>query len=295
VTFGGVQHTLPARLAVAYYRTEASRHAAQLALHACLTAVPMLLGLVALMTVLVNDRRLNDQVLSALVDIFPSATHAEFQDALHRVQKDASLLVVGGFIGLVWGGTGLFAALEYSLDKIWGIPSRSLVRQRVAGLRVSVAFTFAVAATVLANALLADLPGSAVLRFVGGALITTWLVVGIYIRVPNRRSTLAEIWPGALLGGVSIQVLTIVFPIFFSSTGGISELGRGLAFLWLLIIWIYLVCQLVLLGAVLNKVLADGRPASGRDAVSAAAGRSDPAPQPPSAGSPRRPAGASRR
>jgi uncharacterized BrkB/YihY/UPF0761 family membrane protein len=66
--------------------------------------------------------------------------------------------------------------------------------------------------------------------------------------------------PGALLAGVLIEVLSLAFPLYERVAGGFNTYGAQFALFLLLAAWLYLLSNLILLGAVYNKFRA-GEPA----------------------------------
>jgi membrane protein len=86
----------------------------------------------------------------------------------------------------------------------------------------------------------------------------------MYRVVPNRRVSLHESWPGALLASFLIQVLNLAFPLYLRLTHNFNAFGRGLLLFLVLVTWLYLVSQLLLLGAVLNRLMLGRVPNIGR-------------------------------
>ena len=97
-------------------------------------------------------------------------------------------------------------------------------------------------------------PLAPVAGFVLGALVLTGLLIVIYRFVPNRSFRTAEIWPGALVAGLLIEVLSLVFPIYAKLAHGFNTYGQQFALFFLLATWLYLLSQLLLLGAVFNRM-----------------------------------------
>jgi len=82
----------------------------------------------------------------------------------------------------------------------------------------------------------------------------TWMLMFIYRVAPNHHLSLGEVFPGAVLAGFLIEALTLSFPIFWGLTHGSNPYGRGLAMLFVLQAWLYLLSHLLLLGALFNRL-----------------------------------------
>ena len=68
-----------------------------------------------------------------------------------------------------------------------------------------------------------------------------------------RTFRFREVLPGALLAGVLIEALSLVFPLYAKIAGSFNTYGAQFALFFLLATWFYLLSQLVLLGAVFNR------------------------------------------
>src|SRR3989440_7323028 len=146
--------------------------------------------------------------------------------------------------------------MEFALTEIFGTRQRDMLRQRLMGLVMMLLLVVAIVLTVVVNALAAFLPLAWmgwVTSFVAGAAVMVALLVALYRFVPNRTFRVRDVFPGALLAGVLIEVLSLAFPIYARIAGGFNTYGAQFALFFLLATWFYFLSQLVLLGAVFNR------------------------------------------
>jgi membrane protein len=251
-----VMATAPARLAVAYGESGAGNYAAGIAFNAFFTMFPLILGLLAILGFVVRNDWLEQQVRVTLINLFPVDDHKPLESALTGLKHNAYTLGMLSIAGLLWSGTGLFSSMEFALNQVYGLRGRDPVRVRLMGLGMIGVFVVAIVAAVAANWAIALLPEVPYLGFALGGLVLVGLVAAIYFVVPNRSVRLAEIWPGAIVAGLSIEVLTLAFPLYGEITHSFSSYGRGFALMFLLATWLYLLSQLVMIGAVLNRMLS---------------------------------------
>jgi membrane protein len=87
------------------------------------------------------------------------------------------------------------------------------------------------------------------------------LLVLLYRFVPNRTFSLREVLPGALLAGVLIEALSLVFPLYARFAGSFNTYGVQFGLFFLLATWLYVLSELLLLGAVYNRFRL-GQPAT---------------------------------
>ena len=86
------------------------------------------------------------------------------------------------------------------------------------------------------------------------ALVLIALMTAIYRYVPNRSFRLAATWQGAVIAGVLMEALSLVFPVYARLSHGFNTYGQQFALFFLLATWLYALSQLLLLGAVINRM-----------------------------------------
>jgi membrane protein len=249
-----ITQSMPARVVAAYGESQAGNYASGLAFNAFMTMFPLILGVLAIVGFAIHDESVHANVEMALLGVFPGGTHDSLVDALSGVKDSAGLLGILSIAGLLWAGTNFFAALEFALDRIFGVPQRDFVRQRLMGLIMIVVLVFAVVVSVGANSLMNLVPYMAALGPLSAGLTMITLVLLIYRFVPNRTFRLGEIWPGAVIAGVLIEAITLAFPLYGRLVHGFNTYGAQFALFFLLATWLAFLSQLLLLGAIWNRV-----------------------------------------
>ena len=245
----------PGRLATAYGQSKAGNYAAGLAYNAFMTMFPLILGLLSIVWLVVHDPGTEQRLQDLIVGIFPPDAHSQLGEALKGVKRNSGLFGIISIVGLIWGGTSFFTSMEFALTQIFGTRQRDALRQRVMGFLMMLLFLATLLLTAGANAAAASsLPLGQVGGFVVGTLVLVALLTAIYRFVPNRSFSLAEIWPGAVFAGVLIEVFSLIFPIYARIAHGFNTYGQQFALFFLLATWLYFLSQLLLLGAVLNRM-----------------------------------------
>jgi YihY family inner membrane protein len=273
-----LRRTLAVRLAVAYGTSQSSSYASVVAFNAFMTMFPLILGLLAILGFVVRDHAVEARVQDAIVGFFPTTggQSAPIVDALQGVRHNAGLFGLVSLAGLLYTGTNFFSALEFALDQIYGVPLRSFVRQRALGLLMLLAFVAALLISVGASALVALAPfAGAPLGLLVGAGVMVGLLILIYKVVPNRRQSWRKVVPGAVLCGVLIEVLTLVWPLYTRVMHNFNSYGSAFALFFLLATWLFFLSQLILLGGVLNRLLEGGQPVPQPEAVAQRPGGED--------------------
>jgi membrane protein len=248
------QKTLAARVVSAYGESQASNYALALAFAGFMSMFPMILGALAITGLAIRDPGTEAHVQALLVQVFPSSAQPELQKALHGVKQSAGWLGIVSIVGLLWSASSIFSTMEFALTEIFGTRQRDMLRQRLMGLIMMMLLIVAIVLTVAVNTLAALVPvAGPVISFIAGSVVMVLLLISLYRFVPNRTFRLRDVVPGALLAGVCIEALSLVFGLYARFAGGFNTYGAQFALFFLLATWFYLLSQLLLLGAVYNK------------------------------------------
>lgn len=254
----------PVRVFLTYHESQVGDHAAGLAFHALLTMFPIFLGLLTVLGLVTRSADLDVRVQQVIITTFPSGMQVELRNALLALRHAAGAYGLVAVAWLLWSGTGYFAHLEWAMNRIYISRNRSFWMERLMGLGMICALSTSIVAAVVANWVLASFAAPSVLGFIANWLVLTLLLLSMYWVVPNRRVSVGESWPGAVLAGLSIQILNLAFPLYLHFTHNLNAFGRGFLLFLVMVSWPYLVSQLILLGAVVNRLQMGRIPAIGR-------------------------------
>jgi membrane protein len=270
--------TYPGRLIAAFGSSQAGNYASGLAFNAFLSMFPLILGLLAIVGFATQTASTRTTVLSAILGFFPQSAHDELVKTFTGVQQHSGLFGIIGVVGLLWSGSSLFTSMEFSLGIIIGARQRSFPRQRGMALAMTILFVVSLVASIGVNALIA-LPG--VVWFFEpliGLLVWFTFMLAVYRLVPNRTYQVAELWPGAVIAGIAMEILTLLWPLYAKLSHNFSTYGSALALFFVLASWLYFLAVFILLGAVANRMHAGepdargllGEPGAGRAPVAEA-------------------------
>jgi membrane protein len=192
-------------------------------------------------------------------------------DVVHSIQEQATSLSIIGGIGLLWAALGFFSVLESAFNIVYGLPNRSFVRQKALVL-VLVAGTLVVLfVALIVGSLGVELTRHAgvaggVLSYVYALAVSTGLIFGLtwtlYYLLTNAALTWRETFPGALFAAVFLQVSFQALPVFIRLTTGELVALQAFGGLVLLLVWLYLMANVLVFGAEINWWLTRGRVAT---------------------------------
>jgi membrane protein len=254
---GRAQATLPAQVLMAYGQSQASNYALALAFAGFMSMFPMILGALAIIGLAIRDPATHTHFESLILQVFPASAQPELEKAMNGVRQSAGWLGLISLGGLLWSASSIFASMEFSLTQIFGTRQRDLLRQRLMGLVMMLLLVAAIVVTVGINSAAAFVPLASwvswAVGFVAGAIVMVALLCALYRFVPNRSFRMRDVLPGAILAGVLIELLSLVFPLYAKLAGSFNTYGAQFGLFFLLATWFYFLSQLLLLGAVYNR------------------------------------------
>jgi membrane protein len=265
-------------------------YAGALAFFGVLSLFPLLLLLIALLTLLVQRADATALVLSRVTAFFPGSA-STIVGAIDAVTAAQPVLLGVGTLGLLWSSMGVFLTLGYALNRIWEAPrDRPILVQYAiaAGLALSVGLlvlcsallsTVVVVLHALATVLRHQgIPGLGTVAVVGANALDVVVVAGVatvlYRVLPNALVRWREALPPAVLVALLWEAAKLGFTWYLATVAHVDRLYGPVAAIAGLLLWLFVSAILLLLGAELSHQLARSRtPGSqlegGRDTGSA--------------------------
>jgi membrane protein len=252
-----VRKTLLFKVVTAYSASKASNYAAALAFAAFLAMFPMILGVLSIIGLAIRDPSTEARFQSLVLQLFPGSAQPELQSAIHGVRQSAGWFGLVSLGGFVWSASRIFATMEFALTQVFGTKQRGMLRQKLMGLVMMMLLVVALGITVAANFaagyLSPYIPYAWVPGVVIGAAVMVALLVLLYRFVPNHTLSLGQVLPGAVVAGMLIEALSLGFPLYARFAGSFNAYGAQFGLFFVLATWLYLLSQLLLLGAVYNQ------------------------------------------
>jgi membrane protein len=230
---------------------------------------PIILGVLAVVGLIFRGPDAQAAARSYVLSAVPANTTAGVLQAIDSASHNSGLLSVLSLVGLLWAGSGLFGALEATFNRIYGVPSRSFVRQKLMSAGMMLLFAFLVIAELVAitvvhlvgrTALGLPLVSPIATLAVAAAGVAVSLLAAfalcfaIFYIVPNLRLSARHVLPGAVFASLAIVLVTQLFPIYVFYLARFNQYGAEFALFFLLMTWAYLVAQALMFGAEINAL-----------------------------------------
>ena len=265
-----------------FFRDRGPHIAAMIAYFALLSLVPLVFLALALFGIAGRADE-SSTVVKELENIFPTRSAQGIVNAVNAIHDNATTLGIVGGLLLVWSSLSLFSVLESAFNIVYGRPNRSFLRGKAVAVALLVGSLFVLfvglvvgtfgyhlltryAGGVAGNAVVAY--GLTLLVSSGSVLI---FLLAIYSLLTNVPLTLREVLPGALLATVLLQVTFQALPIYLRLTRHLIAL-QAFGGLPLLLVWLYVMANVIVFGAEVNWWLKFGRREARADPREEAAG-----------------------
>lgn len=229
--------------------------AAAVAFYAFVSMIPLALLAVAVGSTVAGET-VTQYVSRAAADLLSPSGHEVLRTAL---EADAGRggATLAGVVVLIWGALRLFRGIDRAFSEVYGSTPGTLLKQLLESVLVVGAISVGILAMVVVGTALTRLP----VPLVGlGGAAALWLalfvaLLPVYYTYPDVGVTLREVVPGAAFAATAFTLLGTVFG-FYTTVAGNYAIYGVLGVVLLFVTWLYFASLAVLLGAVLNAVLA---------------------------------------
>jgi membrane protein len=250
------------RLWKKFFADRGTHLAAMVAYFALLSFVPLVFLALALLG-FTHRADASDFFVRELTQAFPGASLTSIVRLAHHVQDNATALGIIGGVGLLWSSLSLFSALESALNIVYGLPNRGFLRGKgiaaaLMSSMMAVLFTSLVIGALGVSILRHGAPGVADNTALAYSLSIAASLVGVFVFLlaiyhwlPNTEVSWTEALPGALLGAIALEVSFQAVPTFVRYAD-VNVTLRTLGGPAILIVWLYVMANLLVFGGEVN-------------------------------------------
>ena len=251
--------------------------AASLSYTTAFALVPLAVVVLAVLSGFPVFQDLSGQLIDYVLSNFVPSAALAIEERLARLAENTSKLTAAGTVALVVSLLVTLNSVETTFNRIWRVASarprlsRYLVYWTVLTLgTLLAAASLSVSARFLALPLFVETPQGQWLANLGLGVTPVLIELGVillaYRVVPHHTVKWRHAFVGALLAVVLLESVKAALGLYLSSFEGYQKLYGAMAFIPVLMLWIFLGWVAILLGASLASSLAAFRyqPASMR-------------------------------
>ena len=252
-----------------FFADRGTHLAAMVAYFALLSFVPLIFIALSLLG-FAHRADASDFLVRELSRAFPSTSIASILTLVRHVQDNATTLGIIGAVALLWSSLSLFSALESAFNIVYGLPNRSFLRGKaLAGTLMVATITMLFVSLVIGaggvEVLKRYAPGFVANAVVAYAVSIAVSLLGVFVflfavywLLPTAEVTRHDALPGAVAASIVLEASFQIVPVFVR-LADISPVLRILGGPAILLLWLYLMANIIVLGAELNWWVAERR------------------------------------
>jgi membrane protein len=255
-----------------YFGARGPHLAAMLAYYALLSLFPFVFLAASLVSAIGRPEE-TSALLRDLSHVLPGTSARDLARLVRSLESNAAEIGLIGGVALLWSSLGFFSALESGLNVIYGLPNRGFLHQKLVVLSLLctgligllLGLTIVVTSQTALSQIAPGLSHLAAWRIGGGlaiSTVTTFLfLLLVYRTLPNTELTTRQVLPGTLIATALLQLTFESLPLYVRSAHGLPTLNifGGAA---VLLVWLYLMGNVVLIGGAITWWSARGRAAA---------------------------------
>ena len=236
--------------------------AAMIAYFALLSLVPLVFIALALLGITGRAQE-SSYLVTELRRFFPSQSVSDVLRVARELRDNALAFGAAGIVFLLWSSLSLFSVLESAFNVVYGRPNRSFLLGKALAVvlllsSLIVLFAGLVFASVgielgrhYAEGVLANAYVAFTLSLLVSTLATFTFLVATYYLLTNEPVSLRDVLPGAALATVLLQATFQVLPAYVRLSHGFAAL-QAFGAPAILLVWLYLMANVIVFGAELN-------------------------------------------
>lgn len=180
-------------------------------------------------------------------------------DVIDTAEGSRRAASVVGIVGLAWSSLGVVGAIGNALNATWQVTGRGIGAKLVEALWLLGAGLLFLASIALAP-LFNWLPGPAVVGTVlVGVAVDTLLLVFMFQALTNANVSWRVHLPGAIAGGIGIEVLKLVGGIYVPrAVASSSALYGSIGIVFAILAWLAISARLLVYASAFNVVRYEG-------------------------------------
>ncbi|HUZ81657.1 MAG TPA: YihY/virulence factor BrkB family protein [Gaiellaceae bacterium] len=249
------------RVLAKFFADRGTHLAAMIAYFALLSFVPLLFLSLALLG-LVHQADENSFFVRELSKTFPSTSLDSILSAIRAIQANATALGIVGGAFLLWSSLSLFSVLESAFNIVYGRPNRGFLH----GKALATLMMGGSLVSLFASLVIGSIGQEILKRYVGfsgdsisaraiaiavSALGLFVFLSSAYYVLTNADVTLREVLPGAITAAVILEATFQLLPVYVevSKHNPVLQTLSGPA---ILLVWLYVMANVIVLGAEVN-------------------------------------------
>jgi membrane protein len=260
-----------------FFDNNVIKYSASLAYYTTFSIAPLLVIVIHVAGLILGDQAMEGVIYDELHGLVGPSAAEQLQLTIQNVHMNVgtSLATTVSFIVLLFGATGIFAEMQDSLNKIWGLKAITtkkawwkMIIDRLVSFSMIVSLGFVMLVSLALSAIVMKLTdilkgfigddGEVILTISDHLLSvvsTTIIFAAIFKVLPDAKIKWRDVIVGALITSLLFLLGKILIGLYLSSSK-LASLFDAAGSVILIMLWVYYSSAILYLGAVFTKVYA---------------------------------------
>ncbi len=259
-----------------YIADNVLKYSASLAYYTTLSLAPMLIIIIYVSGILFGKEAMSGQIYGEMKGLVGSDAALQIQETIQNIHlsKETPVATTISLIVLLIGATGIFAEIQDSLNKIWGLKLTDkstwlkMIIDRLISFSLIISLGFVLVVSLLLSAVVMAI-SQRINHFIGGngevmlfvlengisMLLTTAVFATIFKVLPDAKIKWKDVIIGAFITSVLFMIGKIIIGFYLGKSNLATVFGAAGSVI-IIMIWVYYSSATLYLGAVFTKVYA---------------------------------------
>lgn len=252
------------------------KYTASLAYYTIFSLIPMLIIIISIFGILFGKESIEGQIYNQLKNLIGSNASIQIQESIkviHISGQSTTAAIISSIVLLV-GATGIFAEIQDSLNKIWGLRLKAkkvwwkLILDRLVSFSIIISLGFLMMVSLSLNAIvvaigerLTNLLSSntvksfPVVENTFSFIISVFLFALIFKVLPDAKIKWKDVIIGSIITSILFSAGKIAIGYYLGQSNIANIYGAGSSIM-IILIWTYYSSMILYLGAEFTKVYA---------------------------------------
>ena len=259
-----------------YIADNVLKYSASLSYYTIISLGPLLVLIITFTSIIYKEDALKGELYESLKEMIGSQAAIQIQEGIKNItfSTDITFANIVSAIVLFIGATGIFAEMQDSLNKIWGLKLKArsawwkILTDRLLSFSLILSLGFVLLVSLALNALVSALSskisevfgatGSTIiigLNTAIGFIISTLLFATIFKVLPDARIKWKDVFVGAIITALLFALGKYVIGLYIGNSKFTSVYSTA-GTVMIMMVWVYYSSAILYLGAVFTKVYA---------------------------------------
>ena len=259
-----------------YIADNVLKYSASLSYYTTLSLAPVIIIIISVSGILFGKEAMRGEIYGQISGLVGSEAALQIQSIIQNIHLNSNtpFATTISLIVLLIGATGIFGEMQDSLNKIWGLKTKTrkvwwkILLDRIISFSLILSIGFVLTVSLILNALIAALSsklngvilgaGDTMLPFIDTILsigITMCMFATIFKVLPDAKIKWKDVFIGAFITAVLFTLGKFAIGFYLGESNLTSVYGAAGSII-IIMIWIYYSSAILYLGAVFTKVYA---------------------------------------